>query len=157
RQIVDINHVRVAAAALRRMDVDRVLVQIQRVWLAVGRHEFGGVNDLFAGAQVYAAQAPVPRSGVDDVFAFAPARPDDWRGGDAARTQVVGAAPAIRWRRPVAIEMQLPDLFARLGVKRVKVVGDARHQDDLFRPAGGFDVAGDERRQQVVHLARLVV
>ena len=40
---------------------------------------------------------------------------------------------------------------------REDVVRDAGDDRDLLRPAGGRDVAGDERRKQRVHLPRLVV
>ena len=98
RQIVDVDHIRIAAAALRGVRVDDVVAQIQRVGLAVGRHELGGWGDLFARRQVQAAQRAVPGRGVDGVLARSLSRPDDRCRGDAAGTENARAAPTAGGR-----------------------------------------------------------
>ena len=98
RQVVRVELVRVAAAALRGRRVEHVVVVVQAVRLAVGRQERLGRGGLLAGRRVERPQPPVPRDRVDRVLAGRRAGHDDRRRRQPARAQ------HVRPRRPVILE-----------------------------------------------------
>ena len=69
RQVVRVHRVRNAAAALRRGRVDDALDDVQRIGLAVGRHELLGGRDVRAVGRVDLAEPPVPADRVNRVLA----------------------------------------------------------------------------------------
>src|SRR5262245_12185703 len=155
-QVVGVDHVRIAAAALRGVRIDYVIDKAQRVRLSVRRHELRGRRDLFAVGDVQPPQRAVPGGCVKNVFAGRVSRSDGWCCGYAAGTQDVDASVSWR-RRPRSLEVMFPEKLAFVDVNRVDVVRDAGDDHDLFGAARRRDAPYDQRGQQVVHLARLVI
>ncbi len=120
-EIVGVNHVGIAAAALCRMRVDHVVDEVQRVRLAVGRHEASRFTQSGSVDGVQEVQASVPRHDIENVLALLVGRTDHGGCGDAARTQRVVSAGALG-RAIGVLEMSLPEQFAGLGVDSVDVV-----------------------------------
>ena len=154
-QVVRIELVRVAAAALRGRGVDHVVEVVQPVGLAVRGQERLGRSRLLPGGGVERPQPAVPRDRVDRVLARRRRGHDDRRRGQASRAQHVDPVRGILDEG--AVELTLPDLAARRDVDAVEDVGDAGHDRHLAGSLRGQDVAGDEGGEEVVHLARRAV
>ena len=109
RQVVPVELVRRAAAALRGRRVQNVVEDVQRVGLAIGWQKRLGARDLLTGRRIQRAQPSIPRNRVDDVLAGSVRRHRNRRGRLPARAERAAAPPGVI---EGAVEVPLPDLRA---------------------------------------------
>ena len=155
-EVVAVERVGIAAAALSRRRIDDALPQVQPIGLAVGRQKRLRRRRVGARRHVERPQPSVPRHRVDDVAAGRFRWCDDRRRGQSTRAQHTAAA-AARLLDEGAVELPRPQPLTGRHVDAVDVVRHAGHDRNLLRPLRRRHVGDDEGREEVVHLAGLVV
>ena len=146
--------VRHPAAALRRGRVDDAIDDVQGIRLAVGRQEFLWGSDIRTVGRVDLVKAPVPGDRVDRVRARRHLFHRRHRGLAAEAERVVQRIGG--WSERALVPL-LPEQFTAGDVDAEQIVGDAGDDRDLPRALGRSHTLGDQRREEVVHLARLAI
>ncbi len=154
RQVVRVERVRNAAAALCRGRVDDAIDDVQGVGLAVGRQEHVGRGDVGTVSRVDLVKPPVPCDRVDRVLAWRDLFHRRHRRLAAEAERVVDGLVGRRERALVAL---LPEQLTAGDVDGEQIVGDAGDDRDLSRPSRRRHALGNQRRKEVVHLARLAI
>ena len=154
RQVVRVERVRNAAAALCRGRIDDPIDDVQGIGLAVGRQELVGRGDIGAVGRVDLVKPSVPRDRVDRVFARRDLLHRRHRRLTAEAERVVDGLVGRCERALVSL---LPEQLAAGDVDAEQIVGDARDDCDLSRPSRRRHTIGNQRREEVVHLPRLAI
>ena len=114
---------------------------------------FSGADEVLAVSEVDLPQPAVPGHGVDRVFARRRLR-HRRHSRLSARTERVVRAAGIGQR---AVELPVPDLLPGGHVDPEQIVRDAGDDGELARAVRRGDAFGDERREEIVHRARLAL